>query len=81
MASGPNKSRTEKEEKNGLRLYLKICHYINETGVTFTPLKIVCCNALSSCGPSFPKAYCDTEPYEARLMFELGLMCVILFLV
>ena len=69
MASSPKKSRTEEVKKNWCEAIYNICHYINETGVTFTPFKIVCCNAFLSYGPSFSKAYCDTEPYEARLMF------------
>ena len=47
-----------------------ICYNMDyRPDVTFTPLKIENCNAFSTFGTSFSKAYCDTKPYEARLMF------------
>lgn len=72
MASGSKKRRTESEgdvEKDWLYAIMKICTYIDESHITLTPLKIECCNAIASHGTSFSKAFCDTKPYDARLLF------------
>ena len=71
MASEPKKRRTVTEdvEKDLLNALMKICTYTDESTITLTPLKIECCNAISSSGTSFSKAFCDTKPYEERLLF------------
>ena len=69
MASDPKKRRTEDVEKKWSEAIMTIIAN-SESGVTLTPLKIVCCNAFPPYfGTSFSKAFCDTKPYEARLLF------------
>lgn len=68
MASRLKKRRMEGNvEREWLYAIMKICTYLDESHITLTPVKIECCNALSA--TSFPKAFCDTKPYEARLLF------------
>ena len=69
MASEPKKRRTEDVEIDLLNAVMKLCLYTDELSVTLTPLKIECCNAISSICTSFSKAFCETKPYDEPFMF------------
>lgn len=45
---------------------MKICTDIGNS-ITLTPLEIECCNGSQS--SSFSKAFCNTKPYDACLLF------------
>uniref|UniRef100_K1R650 Plexin-B2 n=1 Tax=Magallana gigas TaxID=29159 RepID=K1R650_MAGGI len=72
MSSGSKKRRTESEgdvEKELLDALIQICADMNDSSIILTPLKIECCNATSSHAASFSKAFCDTKPYDTRVLF------------
>lgn len=72
MSSGSKKRRTETEgdvEKELLDALIQICADMNDSSIILTPLKIECCNATSSHAASFSKAFCDTKPYDTRVLF------------
>lgn len=75
MASEAKKKRMEDVENYDKRRFcmaiLGLCVKTDayNTQNTLTPLKIKNCNAASSDGASFSKAFCDTEPYDEGIVF------------
>lgn len=70
MASNPKRRKSlseENTEKDLLYAMMKICTDLDKSHINLTPLKIECCNG--SLSSSFSKAFCNTEPYDARLLF------------
>lgn len=77
MASDTKKRRTETifnerkyEEGKWLHAILTLCYDMDtKSSIILTPLKIDVCNANTSKGTSFSKAFCDTTQYDEGYMF------------